>query len=132
MTPAHDAARLMVRVSMPQQPEPAAAPGEATAGRPHSAPAAQGSAPHRPAGKAAARRRPLRQRALAGPPPELLVVPQRLGVPALKKAAAAALRQLYRMFQDFQVRAMQGTLYCIEGKGYLHFPLSCHEGLEDG
>lgn len=65
---------------------------------------AQGSAPRRAhSGKAAARRRPLRQRALAGPPSELLVVPQRLGMPALKKAAAAALRQLYRMFQDFQV-----------------------------
>jgi hypothetical protein len=49
---------------------------------------------------------------LAGPPAELLVVPQRMGMPALQKAAAAALRDVYRMFHGFQVRCCQGMAAC--------------------
>ena len=104
-----DLARLMIQVHVPEEraqsaSAPSAQPAHAPAKTPPAASAVPEGAIPRPAGgKAGCRRRAMRRRALSGPPPELLIVPQRIGTPALKKAAAAALRQLYKAFERFQV-----------------------------
>lgn len=56
------------------------------------------------AAKSAVKRRPMRKRALANPPPELLCIPQRTTTAALRTACAQALRGVYRMLQSFQAR----------------------------
>ncbi len=109
-------ARLMVQVHMPNEAGQDAAAAAAAAAA-DLQPGADAGPPQRATaghegGRVAARRRPVRRRVLAGPPAELLVVPQRMGMPALQKAAAAALRDVYRMFHGFQVRCCQGMAAC--------------------
>jgi hypothetical protein len=54
-------------------------------------------------GRGGLRRRAMRKRALAGPPPELLLLSRKSTVAQLRKAGAAALRDTYRMFDHVEV-----------------------------
>ncbi len=45
----------------------------------------------------------MRKRAMAGPPPELLLLSRKATIPQLRKAVAAALRDTYRMFNHVEV-----------------------------
>lgn len=46
----------------------------------------------------------MRKHAMSGPPRELLVLPQKATLLQLRKAAAAALRDTYRMCERIEVR----------------------------
>lgn len=54
-------------------------------------------------GRGGLRRRPMRKRAMLGPPPELLLLSPKSTFPQLRKAATAAVSDTYRMFERFEV-----------------------------
>jgi hypothetical protein len=63
------------------------------------------------------KRRAVRKRALASPPAELLVLPHKATLSQLRKAAAATMRDLYRMFDHFEVGT--DTMHmCISGMSH--------------
>lgn len=64
-------------------------------------------------GRGGPRRRQMRKRAMLGPPPELLLLSHKSTIPQLRKAAAAAVSDTYRMFERFEVGLI---LHCARYK----------------
>ncbi|EIE21728.1 hypothetical protein COCSUDRAFT_47922 [Coccomyxa subellipsoidea C-169] len=116
--------RLMVRVQISDQANAATAAISA-ARKPAEERMSPGSASKQGgrgagrAGRGGLRRRPMRKRAMAGPPPELLLLSRKATIPQLRKAVAAALRDTYRMFNHIEVEGVEGLEVGDQQRGRL-------------
>ncbi|BDA47154.1 probable PHD finger protein MALE MEIOCYTE DEATH 1 [Coccomyxa sp. Obi] len=70
-------------------------------------------------GRGGPRRRPMRKRAMLGPPPELLLLSHKSTIPQLRKAAAVAVSDTYRMFERIEVKRVEGLEAGTQQRGRL-------------
>ncbi|CAL8471780.1 g11322 [Coccomyxa elongata] len=113
--------RLLVRVQVPERitPGPSINSARASATMSPGRAQKQGGRGAGRGGRGGPRRRPMRKRAMLGPPPELLLLSHKSTIPQLRKAAAVAVSDTYRMFERFEVKRVEGLEAGAQQRGRL-------------